>query len=180
MTRLLAIPFAICLLFAITNAQETPAEDAPVAPKPPATLPREELPGEPSALIPELPPSVPMPKTTPAEPKKKSSTEQESDDLQARIRYREAKTKALQDPKIQAEWDRAEKAKTDPEKREILKNYYKLLCDRMVKIDSSVKPRVDALRRSLAWRLEPGALQRAKLVRPVEEADIEEPQPQIR
>jgi hypothetical protein len=177
MTRRLAIPFAACLFSAIATAQEIPEQ---VAPKPAETVPAEEPAGEPSALIPELPPVSPPAKPAPAEPKKKSSTEQESDDLQARIRYREVKTKALRDPKIQQEWDRAEAAKTDPEKREYLKSYYKLLCDRMVKIDSSVKPRVDALRKSLVWRLEPGLRQRAKLVRPVEEVETEEPQPQIR
>ena len=160
MTRLLALPAAMCLLAVNTLAQE--------------------LPGDSLGLIPEVPPANVKPKSEPSQPRKKSSTEQASDDLQTRIRYREAKTRALQDPKIHQELDRANAAKTDPDKREALKSYYKMLCDRMVKIDPTVKPRVEALRKSLAWRLEPGARQRAKLVKPAEELDADETENQIR
>jgi hypothetical protein len=141
----------------------------------------QELPGESLGLIPEPPQLATEPKSKSAPPpKKKSSTEQESDDLQLRIRYREAKTKALQDPKVRQEWDRAQTAKTDPEKRDALKGYYKLLCDRMVKIDSSVKPRVETLRKSLAWHLDPDARQRAKWVKPANELEADERETQIR
>ena len=141
----------------------------------------QELPGESLGLIPEAREIAPKPKSKSAlPPKKKSSTEQESDDLQSRIRYREAKTRALQDPKVQLEWDRAQTAKTDPEKRDALKGYYKLLCDRMVRIDSSVKPRVETLRKSLAWHLDPDARQRVKLVKPANELDADERETQIR
>ena len=160
MTRLLALPAALALLTAHVFAQE--------------------LPGETLGLIPEAPKTTSKPKTEPSEPKKKSSTEQESDDLQARIRYREAKTKAMQDPRIQQEWDRAQVAKTEPEKREVLRSYYKLLCDRMVKIDPAVKPRVETLRKSFTWRLDPGARMRAKVVKPTDERDEEEQETQIR
>ena len=141
----------------------------------------QELPGESLGLIPEAPQIATKPKSKSAPPpKKKSSTEQESDDLQSRIRYREAKTKAMQDPKVQLEWDRAQTAKTDPEKRDALKGYYRLLCDRMVRIDSSVKPRVESLRKSLAWHLDPDARQRVKLVKPANELDADERDTQIR
>jgi len=142
----------------------------------------QELPGESLRLIPEAPQTTAKPKSKPApsQPKKKSSTEQESDDLLTRIRYREAKTKALQDPRVQQEWDRAQVAKTDPQKREALKDYYNLLFDRMVKIDATVKPRVEVLRKSLVWRLEPDTRLRAKVAKPAEELDHEERETQIR
>ncbi|MEO7317861.1 MAG: hypothetical protein ABIZ56_02610, partial [Chthoniobacteraceae bacterium] len=149
MTRLIALPTACCLLAAHAFAQE--------------------LPGESLKLIPEAPKSTAKPRVESLEPKKKSSTEKESDDLVGRIRYREAKTRALQDPGVQQEWDRAQAAKTEPEKRETLKSYYKLLCDRMVKFDPTVKPRVEVLRKSLVWRLDPGARLRAKVVKPADE-----------
>ena len=154
MTRSLIFTAAMCLLAANTFAQE--------------------LPGEPMDLIPETPQTIAKPKPAPVEPKKKSSTEQASDDLQARIRYREAKTKALQTPGIQQEWDRANAAKTDPEKRQALKNYYKMFYDRMVKIDPTLKQRVETQRKTIAWRLEPGARQRANLVKPENVQDADE------
>ena len=146
MTRFHALPFALCLFAAVADAQE--------------------IPGDALGLIPESP--VPAKKPKPAPPKK-SSTEQASDDLQTRIRYREARTKALQDPKIQMEWDRAQAAKTDPEKREAMKNYYTLLCDRVVKIDPATKPRIEKLRQSLAWRFETGHRKREKLAQAADE-----------
>ena len=160
MKRLFLIPATACFLVAETFAQE--------------------LPGESLGLIPEAPKPVEKPKAEPATPKKKSSTEQASDDLQTRIRYREAKTRALENPRLQQEWDRAQAAKSEPEKREALKSYYKLLCDRMVKIDPTVKPRVDAFRKTLGWRLDPGARLRARIVKPAEEREDEETATQIR
>ena len=157
MTRLPALTAALCLLATIATTEETP--------------------GDPLSLIPESPIPVAKPKPKPApSPEKKSSTEQASDDLQTRIRYREAKTKAMQDPKVQAEWDRAHAVKTDAERRAALKSYYNLYCDRMEKIDPVVKPRVELLRKSLAWRFDPGPqpLRKEKPAKsPEEEAERE-------
>ena len=184
MSRLLVVFIAVSFPIALAQAQETPAETPGLKPiekpVPQAAPPPQELPGESFELIPELPKGTARPKVKPSEPKKKSSTEQASDDLQARIRYREARTRALEDPKLQQEWDRAQAAKTEPAKREALKTYYNLLCDRMVKIDSTLKPRVEAYRKTLAWRLDPGARLRAKVAKPVEERDEEETATQIR
>lgn len=66
------------------------------------------------------------------------------DPVKERIRYREAKTRALKDPAVQQEQERAENAATDSEKREALKNYYKLLHARMLKIDGSLGPQITA------------------------------------
>jgi hypothetical protein len=62
-------------------------------------------------------------------------------------------TKVRQEPKIVAEWDRAETAKTDYEQREALKSYYKLLYDRIVKIDPTLEKRVAAIRTKSIHRL---------------------------
>ena len=52
--------------------------------------------------------------------------------------------RGLGDTAVQAEWDRAEAMKTDYEKREVLKSYYRLLYGRMAKIDPSLKTLIDA------------------------------------
>ena len=153
MTKLPALPVLAFLLAANAIAQE--------------------LPGEPLPLIPESPVTTAKPKAQPVPAKKKSSTEQASDDLQTRIRYREAKTKALQDPRLQQEWDRAHAMKTEPERRAAMKSYYTMLCDRMVRLDPTVKTRVEALRKSLAWRYDSAPAQRAKMAKPVEEEEAD-------
>ena len=93
-------------------------------------------------------------------PDAKSKTEESAEELIERIHFREARVKALRDPQVQAEWDRAAKAKTDYEKREALKRYYKLLYARILKIDGSVKKTADlrehaALRRLGETRIDP-------------------------
>jgi hypothetical protein len=118
------------------------------------------MPSKPAQLIPppaDLPliPEVPLPSERPPRPpaaqspiKTKgtsSATAQAEDELKQRIRLREARTKALRDPAVQAEWTRANEVKTDYERREALRNYYKLLYGRMVKLDSSLKSPVDKL-----------------------------------
>ena len=55
------------------------------------------------------------------------------------IKYREAKTKALHDEKLQDLIATADAAKTDPEKRAALKQYYTLLAEKILKIDGSIK-----------------------------------------
>ena len=173
MSRLIAVFAALSFPVAFAKGQ---AEK----PVPQVTPPSQELPGESLELIPEAPKGTARPKAKSSEPKKKSSTEQASDDLQARIRYREIRTRALEDPKLQQEWDRAEAAKTEPDKREALKSYYRLLCDRMIRLDPTVKPRVEAYRKTLGWRLDPAARLRAKMARPSDERDEEETATQIR
>src|SRR5688500_15229215 len=63
----------------------------------------------PLPLIPEQPELSKRPKSSTTEIKKerKSSTEAASDALQQRIRFRQAKTRAGNDPAVRAEWDRA-------------------------------------------------------------------------
>jgi hypothetical protein len=107
-----------------------PVPGAPAAPAP-AAVPE-------VTLIPEMVPENPKPAPEP-KPAQKSKTEESAEEMVVRIHFREAQIKALRDPQVQAEWDRAAKAKTDLEKREALKRYYKLLHGQIVKIDASVK-----------------------------------------
>ena len=70
---------------------------------------------------------------------KKNKTAANTDDIADRIKFREAKTKALKDENIQEQWELSESAKNDPDKREALKKYYTLLYAKILKIDGSIK-----------------------------------------
>lgn len=129
---------------------------------------QEEAPG----LIPEIPEAPAKSKPAATTESKKSSTEEAADEMQARIRMRDVKTRALQDPKVQAEWARAHVTKTDRERREVLKSYYTMLYDGMIKIDHSLKPRVEALRKALDWRLEQRGIKPSKAVDNDEELPV--------
>ena len=101
-------------------------------------------------LIPDEAPSLVKPEEgTPATPAaaaaktgKVSKTETFEKEILEKIRYREAKTKALADPAVIAAWDLSNVAKVDVDKRNHLKAYYKLLFARIVKIDPTLKTMV--------------------------------------
>ena len=137
----------VSLLTAPALFAQAPAEPASsfgLAP----SAPPQQPPASAASLMPEgLPPldKSPLSKQEKTRPDKTAIAE---DALLKRIKIREAKTKALRDPAIQAEWEKSLVAKTDYEKREILKNYYTMLCARMVKIDGSIQTEVEALRDS--------------------------------
>ena len=119
---------------------------APAAPAPAA---------EPEVtLIPEQVPQNAKPTASPKPEEKKDKTEESAEALLERIHFREAQTKALRDPQVQAEWANAMKAKTDYDKREALKRYYKLLYDRILKVDISVKKTSDLRQAAALHRLE--------------------------
>jgi len=77
---------------------------------------------------------------------KKSKPIQAEGELTERIRLREAKTRALRDVQIQAEWTRAQNARTPYEKREALKSFYTQLYARIDRLDGTLKKRVAVLR----------------------------------
>jgi hypothetical protein len=148
---------AVCLV----SAADAPAPAPPAKEEPTQVAPEPVKPSGPDvpdpvgelSLIPEtLLPST-KPKSAGAVVKKKSSTEQVGDDLQARIRLRQVKSKALQDPKFEAEWAQAQAATTNAAKRELLTRYYNSLYDRMAALDPKLKPRLEELRQSLTWRV---------------------------
>ncbi len=121
-------------------------------------------------LIPEQIPQNKKPAEAAAE--KKSKTEESAEALLERIHFREARTKALRDPGVQAEWDRSLKAKTDYARREALKGYYKLLYDQIVKIDGSVKKTADLRRQSSLHRLDQTRIDPTEPLDPQERAEL--------
>lgn len=123
------------------------------------------------ALIPEEVPQNQKPKGQAIEAVPKSKTEASNEDLQERIRLREARVKAERDPQVRAEWDRSVKAKTDLEKRDALKSYYKLLYARILKIDSSVKKIADLRAQSSLRRLEQTRIDPTEPLDPEERAE---------
>ncbi len=150
-------------LFSQQAAPETPGRlqlaPAPVRAPAPAAPTAAAPAVEPEVtLIPEQVPQRTKPNSKPVDAPKtteaKSKTEESAEDLNERIHFREARVKALRDPQVQAEWDSAAKAKTDFEKREALKRYYKLLYARILKIDASVKSVVTLRQASSLHRLE--------------------------
>ncbi len=149
----------------------TPAQDIPMPKKETGLdlMPAQDTPQiipEP-VLIPESPTSMPKPEGSAIEePKEKKEklkqdkTAAAADEMASRVRYRQAKTRALKDPAVQAEWAKAARARTDYEKREALTNYYTLLYARMEKLDKSLKKEIESrqgisLRRLRQSRLEP-------------------------
>ena len=162
-TALLAAALLTALpLFADDKAPEkepAPAADNSPPPLAPAEKDKDRLelmPSKPAQLLPpptglSLIPEIPLPpeksrsRTVESPIKKRDSATADAEDLvKQRIRLREAKTKAQRDPAVQAEWDRAAAVRTDYEKREVLKGYYKLLYGRMAKIDPTLKAPIDA------------------------------------
>lgn len=143
MLSLVLIPFLAAPAL-LAQAPAEPASSFGLAPSAPPEAPS----GSPASLMPEgLPPldKSPLGKGEKNRPDKTAIAE---DALRKRIKLREVKTKALRDPAIQAEWEKSLVARTDYEKRAILTNYYKLLAERMLKIDGTLKTEIEALKDS--------------------------------
>ena len=77
-----------------------------------------------------------------------------SADLAARIRYREAHSRAVNDPKIQALWAESRQVATDGQKRDALRRYYGALYTRILALDKTVAPLVEERRRVSLKRLD--------------------------
>ncbi len=77
-----------------------------------------------------------------------------SEDLDRRIRYREARTRAEADPKLRAMWEESRTVATDFEKRALLKDYFKALYAKMLASDKSLEPLIELRRRVALRRLD--------------------------
>jgi len=135
--------------------------------------------GENLGLIPETPEPTTKPKGT-AIPEPKLSrkaadlpsvTSASEDEMAARIRLRQLKSRVLREPKVQALYEKAQAAPTDYEKRETLKEYYKLLYTRIEKLDGSLKKRVAALQHQSISRLTQTKIDPTDPLDPSERAD---------
>ena len=115
MKIILSATVAVVLLAATLSAQENRTEPLPAS----STTTPQAVPSD-LPLIPETPAATEKPRGTalPEGPKptkagkkeKTSSTEATEAELAERIRFREAKTKALRDPAVQAQWQRSTRA----------------------------------------------------------------------
>jgi len=163
-TYIIALLFAgviVSSLCAQDSKPETmPAEAAPSATPVPTTK-LDPLSPEPLQLIPDEPTQVPKPSgrsTGPSDAQpldaqpsmddakaklKRSKAVADADELKQRIRFREVKTEALQDAKVQQQWDNALSARTIPDKKAAMKQFYNTLYARMLSIDHSLKPRIE-------------------------------------
>jgi hypothetical protein len=163
---LLLAPFAATSMLL---AQSSPSGPLPSS-APPTEKPLSLMPSQPNTPInteeiPLIPPAPILPGD--AELKKKkapkpgpSRTDAAEDALQMHIKLRAAKTKALEDPVVQAELEKAPLAKTDYDQREAYKRYYILLYSRMVKIDPTIAGGVSGRQgtscfRQYQWRVTP-------------------------
>lgn len=116
-----------------------------------ATLPQDNRSPTPEAtLMPDQTPSLVKPETAAGEvpvpapetgkkPVKTSKTEVFEVDQATKIRFRQVHTQALADRNVMALWDKANVMRKDVDKRNTLKEYYKLLYARMEKIDPTLK-----------------------------------------
>jgi hypothetical protein len=166
--------------------QAAPAvEPAPAPPADPAlklTLPgtTPSAPaGENLGLIPETPEPVSKPKgraIPEPKPSRKASdtpnrTSAAEDDMAARIRLRQLKTRVLHEPKVQELYERAQTSPTDYEKRENMKAFYTLLYTRIGKLDGSLKKRTAALLKQSVNRLTQTKIDPTDPIDPSERAD---------
>ena len=61
-------------------------------------------------------------------------------DLDLRVRYRQAHTRASADPAVRALWEQSRVVTTDFEKRAVMKSYYELLYKKMLSYDKGIEP----------------------------------------
>jgi hypothetical protein len=159
------------------DAKPAPAE--PAAPKPENASP--ELPplpdpsptGEPANRAKPEPGLVP--EGVPAKPAKIREREKgrttlkppvTSAELDSRIKFRQAHTRASSEPAIQALWEESRQARTDYEKRDALRRYYTTLYKRIASMDKTILPLVEERQRVSLRRLEQN---RIEATDPVEE-----------
>lgn len=162
-------------------AEEKPALELSLDP---GTSKSNSTPADDVGLIPEAPIPVEKPKGSAIKQPKASRKESQDrttaaeDEMAERIRLRQLQTKFSRDPKVVAYRDAAETAKTDLEKREALKAYYKALYDKIEKSDSSLKKRVAPLRARLIHRLEQTKVDPTQPIDPSERPETYERPPE--
>jgi hypothetical protein len=169
----LSLTAAVLTSTALAEDPTTPRlRPTPPAPPAPVEEPKEPVLPDTLGLIPETPEPAKKPKGGALKEKepgeKVDRTTAAENELGSRIRLRELTNRVRQEPKIAAELERANAAKTDYEKREALKSYYKQLYDRIVKIDPSLDKRVAEIRAKSLHRL---AETRVDPTEPIDPAD---------
>jgi hypothetical protein len=92
-------------------------------------------------------------KSKPGASPKQYSTFLTEQNLRTRIHMREARTRAVNQADIQADWVAAHHTATDPEKRQKLAVYYNHLYDRMIQIDPSIAQAANGERAGVLSRM---------------------------
>jgi hypothetical protein len=174
--RRLLIPIFALALAPVAFSQEAAPSGGVVQPAPLPAAPRLSPAGKAGAalpkdnrsptpetpLMPDQTPSLVKPEAAPDEapatdPDKKrtktSKTEAFEQDQAVKIRFRQVHTQALADRNVIALWDKANIQRKDADKRAILKEYYKQLYARMMKIDPTLKTQIDLQALSAEKRL---------------------------
>lgn len=134
-----------------SDAEPIVAEDIiPMAPMPDLALPDETLLESGELFIDEPPPP-------PAAVAIESELEKQRNLM---IRYREVRVKADKDPKVSAMRERAEAASSIEDQRAAYREYYRLLFEKVVELDKSLKEKAEVMadayiRRLAQSRLEP-------------------------
>jgi len=130
-----------------------PLDTGAIAPAPEGALPSEGSSQSSPVISDEVPPAPPaLPGAATDNTKEKAR--------QTEIRYKEVRVQAEKDPQVAGMMKKADKAKTDEDKRAALREYYRLLFAKMVSIDKSLADKCKAMElayiRQLAQeRLEP-------------------------
>lgn len=102
-----------------------------------------------SALVPEKVPNnkknVSVIGTTAERPKTRTALLPPMTQLDAdlRVRYRQAETKAMQDPTVMSAFEESRVAMTDFDKRAAMKSYYERLYKKMLSYDKGIAPLVE-------------------------------------
>ena len=74
-------------------------------------------------------------------------------DVRVRVHLRQAENHVLNDPAIQAEWDAAHRAPSQPERRTLLTAYYNHLYGDMIKLDPSIATLASVRRQAAIERM---------------------------
>ncbi len=151
-------------------AQEKPPELPPLPAPSPGKSEPDLTKGQPGgrlkpasdALNPLLPDALSTPKKKkederPGVPPKGKSTLRPpatSAELDARIRFRQAHTRVVNEPAIQSLWEASRVAPTDFEKREALKTYYTALFKKMTALDKGIATLIEERKRVALHRLD--------------------------
>ena len=167
-----------CFLFSAVLVPPLFAQESAAVPLPAQSPSEKSDLNEPMSLMPQTPSSIERrPPATERQPStagsetsaplpqqgpelKQSKTIATEEDLKERIRFREVKTQALKDANVRGQWERAQAATTDPEKREVLRQYYTQLYSRMLKIDSSLAKRIEQQKKLSLGRLDQSRVSR--------------------
>jgi hypothetical protein len=88
---------------------------------------------------------------TPTPPKQTFDVEA---DIRLRVHIREAQTKAVNEPALEAQWAAAHDIKIDPKRRTALIAYYNHLYDTMIKIDPTITTAVNVRRNGVVNRMQ--------------------------